>query len=81
MRIVGTVLLGVLGLVPRASGSSSDLERYVREEVSRFHGTMGVVARNLDSGERIAVNEGTEARSGSNGHSKSAVPVSTGDIT
>ena len=56
MRIVGTVLLGILGLVPRASGASSDLERRVREEVSRFHGTMGVVARNLDTGERIAVN-------------------------
>jgi len=56
VRIVGTVLLGILGLVPRASGASSDLERRVREEVSRFHGTMGVVARNLDTGERIAVN-------------------------
>jgi beta-lactamase class A len=57
VRIVGTVLLGVLGLVPRASGSSSDLERRVREVVSRFHGTMGVVVRNLDTGERIAVNQ------------------------
>jgi beta-lactamase class A len=57
VRIVGTVLLGILGLVPRASGSSSDLERRVREEVSRFHGTMGVVARNLDTSERIAINQ------------------------
>ncbi len=57
MRIVGTVLLGLLGLVPRASRASSELEQRVRVEVSRFHGTMGVVARNLDTGERIAVNE------------------------
>jgi len=57
VRIVATVLLGLLGLVPCASGASSDLERRIREEVSRFHGTMGVVARNLDTGERIAVNE------------------------
>ena len=33
------------------------LERRVRDEVSRFAGTMGVVARNLDTGERIEVNE------------------------
>ena len=57
MRILGTVFLGLLGLVPRASCASSDLERRVREEVSHFQGTMGVVARNLDTGERIAVNE------------------------
>jgi hypothetical protein len=56
VRIVGTVLLGLLGLVPRATDASSDLERRVREEVSRFHGTMGVIARNLATGERIAVN-------------------------
>jgi len=57
VRILGTVFLGLLGLVPRASCASSDLERRVREEVSHFQGTMGVVARNLDTGERIAVNE------------------------
>ncbi|HEY3172540.1 MAG TPA: serine hydrolase, partial [Thermoanaerobaculia bacterium] len=57
MRIVGTVLLGLLGLLARGSGASSDLERRVRQEVSRFTGTMGVVARNLDTGERVAVND------------------------
>src|SRR6266540_3892241 len=57
MRIVGGVLVGLLGLAPGVTGSSSDLERRVGEEVSRFHGTMGVVARNLDTGEQVAVNE------------------------
>ncbi|HEX9285750.1 MAG TPA: serine hydrolase [Thermoanaerobaculia bacterium] len=55
MRIVGGVLVGLLGLAPGVTGAPSDLERRVREEVSRFHGVMGVVARNLDTGERVAV--------------------------
>jgi beta-lactamase class A len=51
-------LLLVGGIAPIASGAErSSLERRVRDEVSRFAGTMGVVARNLDTGERIAVNE------------------------
>jgi beta-lactamase class A len=45
------------GVAPVASGAEpGPLERRVRDEVSRFAGTMGVVARNLDTGERIAVN-------------------------
>jgi beta-lactamase class A len=51
-------LILVAGVGPVASGAErSSLERGVRVEVSRFAGTMGVVARNLDTGERIAVNE------------------------
>jgi beta-lactamase class A len=57
MRIVGSVLLALLGLFPGASSGQSDVERRVRDEVSHFRGTMGVVARNLDTGERVAVNE------------------------
>ena len=59
MRIrILSVLLVVGGIASGASGAEvSPLERRVRNEVSRFAGTMGVVARNLDTGERIAVNE------------------------
>ena len=50
MRIrILVVLLAVNGLAPVASGADlKSLERRVRDEVSRFAGTMGVVARNLD---------------------------------
>lgn len=51
-------LLLVGGAAPVAFGAErSPLERRVRDEVSRLAGTMGIVARNLDTGERIAVNE------------------------
>jgi beta-lactamase class A len=55
-RLFALLLVG--GVAPIATGAGrSALERRVRDEVSRFAGTMGVVARNLDTGERIAVNE------------------------
>lgn len=57
--ILSVVLaLGISGVASVAPGAErSPLESRVRAEVSRFAGTMGVVARNLDTGERIAVNE------------------------
>ena len=49
---------GISGVASVASGAErSPLEGRVGAEVSQFAGTMGVVARNLDTGERIAVNE------------------------
>jgi beta-lactamase class A len=60
MRIpILAVLLALTSSVASiASGAErSPLEARVRAEVSQFAGTMGVVARNLDTGERIAVNE------------------------
>ncbi len=60
MRLRATLAVALLtGVASTASAAkpASPLERRVRESVSRFAGTMGVVARNLDTGERIAVNE------------------------
>ena len=54
-RVLFALLVGCVA--PLASGAERSLERRVRDEVSRFAGTMGIVARNLDTGERIAVNE------------------------
>jgi beta-lactamase class A len=50
------LLAGSIGTAA-ARAEPKPLERRVRESVARFAGTMGVVARNLDTGERIAVNE------------------------
>jgi len=56
LRLVLAAFL--LGAVPVASGAERiSLERSIRDEVSRFPGTMGVFARNLVTGERVAVNE------------------------
>ena len=56
MRTRATVLLALVGLASEAFARPSDLESRIREEVAHFHGTMGVAARNLDTGERISVN-------------------------
>ena len=56
LRLVLAAFL--LGVVAVASGAERiSLERSIRDEVSRFPGTMGVFARNLVTGERVAVNE------------------------
>jgi beta-lactamase class A len=55
VRIATVLLLASTATV--ASADASSLEVRVREQVSRFAGTMGVVAKNLDTGERIAINE------------------------
>ena len=55
MRLAGTILAV---LVAGASASAeSPVSKRIREEVGGFHGTMGVVAQNLDTGERIAIGE------------------------
>jgi len=56
LRLVLAAFL--VGVVAVASGAERiSLERSIRDEVSRFPGTMGVFARNLVTGERVAVNE------------------------
>lgn len=56
-RVLSLALLSGLAAGAASGAERSPLEARVRDEVSRFAGTMGVVARNLDTGERIAVNE------------------------
>jgi beta-lactamase class A len=56
VRVATFLLLASTASVAAAADASS-LEARVREQVSRFAGTMGVVAKNLDTGERIAINE------------------------
>jgi beta-lactamase class A len=51
------LLLSVCAVGTAAGAEHSSLEARVREQVSRFAGTMGVVAKNLDTGEQVAVNE------------------------
>ncbi len=56
--ILAVLLALACSVASVASGAErSSLEPRVRAEVSRFAGTMGVIARNLDTGERIAINE------------------------
>ena len=56
-RVLFLALLCGFGAGAASGANPGSLESRVRDEVSRFAGTMGVVARNLDTGERIAVNE------------------------
>jgi beta-lactamase class A len=56
MRLAGTILAVVVAGASAAS-AESPVSKRIRAEVGRFHGTMGVVAQNLDTGERIAIGE------------------------
>lgn len=56
MRLAGTILAGLVAAASAAS-AESPVSKRIREEVDRFRGTMGVVAQNLDTGERIAIGE------------------------
>ncbi len=48
---MAAILMALLTTVP----ATSDVERRIAEKVRAFHGTMGVYAKNLETGEEIAV--------------------------
>jgi len=48
---MAAILMALLTTVP----ATSDVDRRIAEKVRAFHGTMGVYAKNLDTGEEIAV--------------------------